>query len=72
MPLPIPDPLPELRKVRRIDRRSLLEHRLTREELHVRVLHPARNNVFVAQVVNDLQKHPPHHLPERNHGTAVV
>ena len=38
------DPLPELRHVDRVHRRAFLEHLLTREVLHVRILHPAGEN----------------------------
>ena len=64
--------LPELRHVDRVHRRKLVEYLLAREELHVKVLHPSGHAPLIAQVVDALQKHHPHHLADRNALTTVV
>ena len=61
-----PSTLPELRHVDRVHRGTPLEHLLTREVPHVRILHPAGDHPLLTQVVNVLQQHHPNHLPDRD------
>lgn len=55
-----------------VHRRTILEHLLPSEVLHVRVLHPAGYHAFVAQIVDVLQQHHSHHLPDRHTQPPIV